>query len=105
MTDTGATGATGAANAPADPLAATQSAYMAALDAAAAPDPEAVKLRTMARDLLKQADAIDGPKRIAARQTKQQFTQFHQREGARSAHRPAATPAPTKGATGTQPKT
>lgn len=65
---------------PAQIIAAANAIYTAHLTAAAEPDPEVKKLRDMARQLWQQADAIDGPERIMARQMLQQHNQSLQRQ-------------------------
>lgn len=75
---------------PAQIVASADAIYNAQLTKAAEPDPEAKKLRDMARQLWSQADAIDGPDRIAARQMLQQHNQTRQRQ----VQRRIAAPAP-----------
>lgn len=88
---------------PAQIVASADAIYNAQLTKAAEPDPEAKKLRDMARQLWAQADAIDGPDRIVARQMLQQHNQTRQRQvqrrigapapGAHAANPPAKPPA------------
>lgn len=70
---------------PAQIVASADAIYSAQLTKASEPDPEAKKLRDMARKLWAQADAIDGPARIQARQMLQQHNQARQRRGPQGA--------------------
>lgn len=82
-------GATGAAPVVPTPLQQAEAAYEAALAAAAAPDPKAKELRDTAMNLLQQANALDGPARLQARQKLGQFRQMRQRMSAMATRQPA----------------
>lgn len=75
--------------APLTPLQQAEVDYEAALTSAAAPDPKAKELRDTAMDLLKQANALDGPARLQARQKLGQFRQMRQRMGIAAPAKPA----------------